>query len=194
MAKKKKKPKNMGLGLVLKISVRSKEFITLLNNLGHSVSSDNILHVDTPLAAGILEANDGYSTVPTNIRENSFTQAASDNGDYGQENNSQHVTNTVLYQYLKLSGSYAHNTIPCHTTKTLRRSLDVLSNQLNELVFMRNPDLPKIYTEINSLQILKDKSKSNPGIKSTDLTAAWILLRMTGNKLFTLECNQKTSS
>ena len=92
----------MGLGLVLKISVRSKEFITLLNNLGHSVSSDNILHIDTPFAAGILEANDGYSTVPTNIRENSFIQAASDNGDYGQENNSQHVTNTVLYQYLKL--------------------------------------------------------------------------------------------
>ena len=28
-----------------------------------------------------------------------FIQAVSNNGDYGQENNSQHVTNTFLYQY-----------------------------------------------------------------------------------------------
>ena len=92
-----------------------------MNILGHSVSYDDIYCVDTSWAAGILEANDGYSTVPTNIRENNFIQATSDNGDYGQENNPQHVTNTFLYQYPELLGSYAHNTIPCRTTKTLRR-------------------------------------------------------------------------
>ena len=81
----------------------------LLNNLGHPVSYDDILHIDATWAAGILEANDGYSTVRTNIRENNFAQVASDNENYGQENNSQHVTNTVLYQYRKLSGSYFHN-------------------------------------------------------------------------------------
>ena len=44
--------------------------------------------------------------------------------------------------------------------KTLCRSLDVSSTKLNELLFMRKLDLPKIYFEINPLQILKDKSKS----------------------------------
>ena len=62
-------PKNIGLGLVLKRSFRTRELITLLNNLGHSVSYDDIVRIDTTCAAGILEVNDGYSTVPTNIRE-----------------------------------------------------------------------------------------------------------------------------
>ena len=45
-AKKKRMPKNIGLGVVLETSVRSKEFITLLNNLAHSVSYDDILRID----------------------------------------------------------------------------------------------------------------------------------------------------
>ena len=168
-------PKKIGLDLVFKRSVRSKELITLLNNFRQSVSYEDILRTDTTWAARILEANHGHSTIPTDIRETIFTQAASDNWDYGQENNSQHVTNTVLYQYPKLSGSYVQNTVPCRTTKTLRLSLDVPSTQQNKLVFMRKPDLPKIDSEINPFQILKDKWKSNARIKFTDLTTAWIL-------------------
>ena len=114
---KKKMTKTTGLDLVLNRSLRSKELTTLLNNLGHSVSYDDILRIDTTCAAGILEDNNEYSTVPTSIRENIFTQATADNGDYSQENNSQHVTNTVLYQYPELPGSYAHNTIPCCSRK-----------------------------------------------------------------------------
>ena len=128
------------------------------------------------------------------LEKNIFTQVDSDNGDYGQENNSEHITNIVLVHYLEFSESYAHNAIPWCTTKTLRRSLDVPLTQLNELLFMRKPDLPKIYSEINALQILKDKLKSKARIKSTDLTTTWILVRMTGNKFFSLECNQKTSN
>ena len=60
---KKRMPRNLGLRLVLKITVRSKELITLLNNLGHSVSYDDILRIDTTWAAGILEV-----TVPNNIK------------------------------------------------------------------------------------------------------------------------------
>ena len=115
---KKRMPINIGLVLALKRSVRSKELITLLINLGHSVGYNVILRIDTTWAAGNLETYDGYSTVPTN-RENIFTQAASDNGGYGQENNSQRLNNTILYQYPEPSGSYAHNTIPCRATKTL---------------------------------------------------------------------------
>ena len=71
-------------------------------------------------------------------------------------------------------------------------SLDVPSTQLNELVFMRTPmTFPKIYSEINPIQIPKEKSKSNTRIKCTDFTTAWTLLHMASNKLFTLKCNQK---
>ena len=42
----------------------------MLSKLRHSVSYDDIKHIDTSWATGILEANDGYSTVPTIIREN----------------------------------------------------------------------------------------------------------------------------
>ena len=41
-----------------------------------------------------MNEGEGYSAVPSNIQPNIFTQ-----GDYGQENASQHVTNAVLYWY-----------------------------------------------------------------------------------------------
>ena len=96
---KKKMPKNVSIAISLKSMVRSKEMITILNNLGHCISYDEVLRLETCWASGIIEEGDGYATVPTNIIPDVFTQAAFDNGDYGQENASQHVTNTVLYQY-----------------------------------------------------------------------------------------------
>ena len=46
-----------------------------------------------------MNESEGYSTIPSNIQPNIFTQATFDNGDYDQENAFQHVTDTVLYQY-----------------------------------------------------------------------------------------------
>ena len=53
---------------------------------------------------------------------------------------------------------------------------------------MRRPDLPQ---NLLGNQPSSNPKKSNARIKSTDLITAWILSRMTGNKLFTLKCNQK---
>ena len=64
--------KNIGLRLVLKRFVRSKGIRTLFNNLGHTVSCDDILCINTTRATGILEINNGCSTVPTNFREKHF--------------------------------------------------------------------------------------------------------------------------
>ena len=44
-----------------------------------------------------MNEGEGCSTIPSNIQPNIFAQAVFDNGDYGQENASLHVTNTVLY-------------------------------------------------------------------------------------------------
>ena len=98
---KKRMPMNVGLGISLKNSLRSKEYITKLNNLGHSISYDDVQRIETTWASSIIDSGEGYATLPSNTVRDVFSQAASDNGDFCQENNSQHVTNTVVYQHGK---------------------------------------------------------------------------------------------
>ena len=93
---KKKLPRQLGLGIFIKSSIRSKEFIKYLNNLGHCISYDTVLRIYTFWAMGIMKEGEGYSTIPSNMQPNTFTKAAFDNGDYGQKYD---VTNAVLYQY-----------------------------------------------------------------------------------------------
>ena len=94
---------------------------------------------------GLIEADEGFATVPTNIRPNVFTQTAFDNGDYGQENNSQHVTNTVLYQYNSYTGSCGNvNTIPCSQLR--RRSVSLPPASLGVLNMFQKSELPQSYS------------------------------------------------
>ena len=93
----------------------------MLNKLGHCISYDDVERINTMWATSIIENDGSFATIPTNIRPNIFTQAASDNGDYGQENKLQHVTNTVLYQYPKFTGSFSQNTVPRRTDKRIIR-------------------------------------------------------------------------
>ena len=132
-------PKHVGLAISLKNCLRSKEFITILNNLGHCLSYDDVLRIDTTWASDIIERNDGYATLPTNMSMGAFTQAASDNADYQQENNSQHVTNTILYQY----GNMDTQQIQRKTKqKSNRRSLSIPTIPLDEYVSVAEPLLP----------------------------------------------------
>ena len=55
--------KHVGLGISLENSLPSKEFITLLNNLGHCFSYDEILCIDTEWAKALLEKVDSYTKV-----------------------------------------------------------------------------------------------------------------------------------
>ena len=93
----KKMPKKVGLGVSLKASLRSREYITLLNKFGESVNYHEVLGIDAYWAEQIIERGDGYATIPTIIVFGEFAQAAFDNADFRQENTSQHVTNTVIY-------------------------------------------------------------------------------------------------
>ena len=45
----------------------------------------------------LLEEREKYATLPSNVKPDIFSLVAFDNADYGQENNSQHITNTVTY-------------------------------------------------------------------------------------------------
>ena len=111
--RRKKMPKKVGLGISMKSPIRSKEFVKCLNNLGHCISYDTVLWTDTSWAMETMNEGEGYSTIPSNIQLNIFTQAAFDNGAYGQGNASQHVTNTVLYQYTQ--GSFQNVNRICKT-------------------------------------------------------------------------------
>ena len=95
----KKMSKQVGLGVSSKASLRSREYVTLLNKFGESVNYHEVLGIDAYRAEQIIERSDGYATISTNIVFGECTQAAFDNANYGQENASQHVTNTVIYQY-----------------------------------------------------------------------------------------------
>lgn len=189
---KKKMPKNVALGISLKNSLRSKEFITYLNNLGHCISYDDILRVETTWTSNILGSGDGYATIPSNIIRGSFAQAASDNGDYNQDNSSQHVTNTVIYQYnlQKLLGSFQPITTSVQTNESRikRRSIKLDIEPLLEYNDLKKPELPRHYSENSIVEILlNEQVKSDVNKFSSTLNMSWVLLRITGNKLFQLE-------
>ena len=83
----------------LKHSLRSKEFITLLNNLGHCIGHGKVLRTDTDWAKALLEKDDSYTMFKKKKKAfGYFTQTAANNADYAQEIDSQHVKNAVLYQ------------------------------------------------------------------------------------------------
>jgi hypothetical protein len=98
-----KMPKNVGLGMTVYHLTRSKQIIKLLHNLGHSVSYDEVLRLETALSRNVIQrfAEDGV-VVPSNIHKGSFIQAAADNLDFCEETldgrNTTHATTLVLYQ------------------------------------------------------------------------------------------------
>ena len=54
------------------------------------------MRINTKCANDILEEGDEYATLPSNVKTDIFSQVAFDNAYYGQENSSQHITNTVI--------------------------------------------------------------------------------------------------
>ena len=82
----KKMPKQVGVGVSLKASLRSREYITLLNKFGESVNYHEVLGTDAYWAEEIIERGDGYATISTNIVFDECAQSTFDNADCGQEN------------------------------------------------------------------------------------------------------------
>ena len=183
---KKEMPKQVGLEIYMKSAIRSKKFIKYLNNLGRCISYDIVLRIDTLWAMGIMNEGEGYCTVPSNIQRNIFTQAAFDNGDYGQENASHHVTNIVLYQYTQ--GSFQNvNRITPMSRKIRRRSINILSERKEELRVTQKPDLPDFYSDKS---ISFNAKLSSDFITSQYTTATWILSRHMSTKLFPVSRKQ----
>ena len=119
-----KTPKHVGLAFSMKNDLKARTHISALNRLGACISYDDLMRIDTKRANDILEEGDEYATLPSNIKPDIFSQVAFDNPDYGQENNLQHITNTVIYQYPY--GSFSEDTVTYVTKekkKNRRRSV-----------------------------------------------------------------------
>ena len=63
----KRMPKQVELGVSLKASLRSREYITLLNKFGENVNYHEVLGIYAYWAEQIIERGDGYATISTNV-------------------------------------------------------------------------------------------------------------------------------
>ena len=54
--------------------LKSKGFVELCNKNGHCVSYDTVLRIETRWADDMLTKDEGYSSIPSNIVCNQFTQ------------------------------------------------------------------------------------------------------------------------
>ena len=63
----KRMPKQVGLGVSLKASLRTREYITLLNKFGENVNYHEVLGINAYWAEEIIKRGDGYATISTNI-------------------------------------------------------------------------------------------------------------------------------
>ena len=60
-------PKNVALALALKTRLNSKEFVEICNKNGHCVSYHTILRIEAKWMNDILDKEEGYASIPTNL-------------------------------------------------------------------------------------------------------------------------------
>ena len=110
---------------------------------------------------------------------------AFDNADYGQENNSQHIVNTVTYQYP--NGSFSEDTVTyVAKEKKKNRKRPVRTSASKPVNF--EPDatnMPEHYKNV-CLEELKYRELSNKRITMNHINKAWVLSRMVSAKYFSL--------
>ena len=74
-----------------------------------------MIRIYTKWANDILEEGKEYANLTSNVKPDVLSQVIFDNADYGQGNNSQRITNTVIYHYP--SGSFSADTVAYVTKK-----------------------------------------------------------------------------
>ena len=147
----------------MKNDLRAKTHISALNRLAACIKYNDLMRIDTKWANDILEEGDKYATLPSNIKPGIFSQVAFDNTYYGQENNSQHIRNTVIYQYP--NGSFSEDTVTKVTKEKKKNCRRSVSTSASKPVNFE-PDatkLPEYYNNV-CLEELKCKELSNKRI------------------------------
>ena len=161
-----------------------KQLVVLLNRMGHSLSYDDLLAIDTSLAVEVLAKVEAYGTViPSNITEGSFVQVAADNNDLSEETldgkNTTHATYTtmVVYQRRTFGPEKPPSTVGDHSKR--QRSLKRKGNvyELEECSGHGKRPAVTQYTGAVNMEWLKgdDDSGLTAAIEMDDV---WALLRM----------------
>ena len=184
-------PKHAALGISLKSMLRSKHFINVINKFGDCISYDQALRIDTFWAEDLLQAEDGYAMVPSNIVKGVFAQAASDNCDYMQALASYHVTNSVIYQYpMSSEASFSSAAIRSAAKKRKSRSrkLSLKPQPLLKFTGKLSPQLPD-YLKCSQHKSILDacKEPSSERINMLIKNYSWYLSRNLSLKMYELE-------
>ena len=98
-----KTPKHVGLAMSIKHLTGSRQIISMLHGLGHSVSYDDVVRIQSAIATHVMSSvSENVAFLPTNIFPGSFAHAAMDNIDINEETRSgagtTHVLGSFLYQ------------------------------------------------------------------------------------------------
>ena len=155
------------------------------------MSYDTVREIETCWAENILSSGDGYATIPSNIKVGDFVQVATDNGDYSQENSTQHVTNTVLYQYPLTCGSFIRDEVLKKTPKRKKRRTltSFQSIPLLQLPSTQRCNPPSYYGEI-SMQHFSSNENDKMREICKAVNMAWILCRNLPTKLFQINVSE----
>ena len=143
------------------------------------------MRIGTKCANGTLEEGDEYGTLRSNVKADIFSRVAFDNADCGQQNNSQHITNTVIYQYP--NGSFNEDTVT-YVTKEKRKNRRRSVSTSASIPVNFEPDATKIpeYYKNVCLGELKCRELSNKRITMNRTNKAWVLNRTASAKHFGL--------
>ncbi len=186
---RKKMPKHVSLGMTVRHLTGSKQIITILNRMGHSVSYDDIEVVDTSLAEEVLAQSEKYGVViPSNITPNGFVQIAADNNDINEETldgkQTTHSTTMVVYQREQFGPKPQKNTNIKHATR--KRALKV-TDHLQHITecgaFGKRPAVRSFVDCIKKEWYACGESKK----EAVTMDLAWAIVRMCPTKLFVLD-------
>ena len=121
-------PKYVGLAVSLRHLTGSKSAIQLLNHHGHLCGSDKVSRIDTSIASDqISRLEDDVVIIPSNIRFDTFIQAAADNTDLSEETLDGKKTTQgstfVLYQCKSENeGTFANLNLNRDTKEVIQKS------------------------------------------------------------------------
>lgn len=175
-------PKHLALANSLNQTGHSKLMMNIVNRLGHCISHDQLLRINTAVATKIEEAN-GEVIIPGGIQTGVFTQLAADNNDLLEEildgKNTTHSTNMIVLQRRLPDvpeGRMNSSAVPPRRPRTITPPSETLPKVLTSMGKRENP---------KELNYMLSATKPHQQFSApAELDTAWLLARNLPQKLF----------
>ena len=179
-----KTPKHVSLAMTVKNLTGSSQVVSLLNRFGHTVSYNELLHIESEIASKEISRTQEGVLIPENIQPQTFTSLCWDNNDINEQtlsgSDTTHCTNGILVQRRT------------HTCATPPKEAGMANPQ-------NNPPLASLGRPIS----FQTGKRLGPGIMAIDIELlktpmegiftepkrmdfGWVLMRLPGDDLFNL--------